>query len=90
MGVTIGNTFVMSVAKITISIESDLLKKVDRLVKERVFSNRSQAMQSAVADTISRVEKNRLAHECAKLDKFEERALADMDLDSEAALWPEY
>ncbi len=44
----------MSVAKVTISIESGLLKKVDYLVKERVFSNRSQAIQSAVAEKVSR------------------------------------
>jgi len=42
----------MSVAKVTISIESGLLKKVDYLVRERVFSNRSQAIQSAVAEKI--------------------------------------
>ena len=42
----------MGVAKVTISIESGLLKKVDYRVKERVFSNRSQAIQSAVAEKV--------------------------------------
>lgn len=80
----------MSVAKVTISIESDLLRKVDRLVKERVFSTRSQAVQSAVAEKISKMDKNRLARECAKLDKAEERALADLGLAGEVETWPEY
>lgn len=67
-------------AKITISIESSLLKKVDYLVKERVFANRSQAIQSAVKEKISRLDRNRLARECAKLDKAEEQSLADLGL----------
>ena len=83
-------TFIMGVAKVTISIESDLLKKVDRLVKERVFSNRSQAVQFAVAEKVSRLDSNRLARECAKLSKVEERALADLGLANEANEWPEY
>ena len=85
-----GITLIMSVAKVTISIESDLLKKVDRLVKERVFSNRSQAFQSAVKEIVSRLDRNRLARECSKLDKAEERSLADLGVAGEAEEWPEY
>jgi metal-responsive CopG/Arc/MetJ family transcriptional regulator len=80
----------MSVAKVTISIESGLLNKVDYLVKERVYSNRSQAIQSAVAEKISKLESNRLARECAKLDKAEEQSLADLGLANEAEEWLEY
>lgn len=80
----------MSVAKVTISIESGLLKKVDYLVKERVFSNRSQAIQSAVSEKILRLDRNRLARECAKLDKAEERSLADSGLAAEVKEWLEY
>lgn len=87
---TDGTTFLMSVAKVTISIESNLLKRVDRLVKERVFSNRSQAVQSAVEEKVSRLDKNRLARECAKLNKTEEQSLADLGLASEAEEWLEY
>ncbi len=83
-------TMPMSVAKVTISIESNLLKKVDRLVKERVFSNRSQAVQSAVEEKVSRLDNNLLARECAKLNISEERSLADLGLASEAEEWPEY
>lgn len=80
----------MSVAKVTISIESTLLKKVDRLVKERVFSNRSQAVQAAVEEKISRLDSNRLARECAKLNKAEEQSLADLGLAGETEEWLEY
>ena len=80
----------MSVAKVTISIESGLLRKVDYLVKERVFSNRSQAIQSAVEEKVSRLDRNRLARECAKLDKAEEQSLADLGLAAEVEEWLEY
>jgi metal-responsive CopG/Arc/MetJ family transcriptional regulator len=80
----------MSVAKVTISIESGLLKKVDFLVKERVFSNRSQAIQSAVEEKVSSLDRNRLARECAKLDKTEEQSLADLGLAGEVEEWLEY
>jgi metal-responsive CopG/Arc/MetJ family transcriptional regulator len=80
----------MSVAKITISIEDELLRKVDLLVRERVFPNRSQAIQSAVEDKVSRIDKNRLARECAKLDKREERQWADLGLEADVEEWPEY
>ena len=80
----------MSVAKVTISIQSQLLKKLDYLVKERVFPNRSQAIQSAVEEKVSRLDRNRLARECAKLNKDEERAWADLGLAAEVNEWPEY
>ena len=80
----------MSVAKVTISIESGLLKKVDFLVKERVFSNRSQAIQSAVEEKVSSLDRNRLARECDKLDKTEEQSLADLGLTGEVEEWLEY
>ena len=80
----------MNVAKVTISIESGLLRKVDYLVKERVFSNRSQAIQAAVREKVARLDQNRLARECAKLDKASERSMADEGLASEVTEWLEY
>jgi metal-responsive CopG/Arc/MetJ family transcriptional regulator len=80
----------VSVEKVTISIESGLLRRVDHLVKARVFSNRSQAIQTAIKEKVSRLDNNRLANECAKLDKTQEQALADEGLASEVAEWLEY
>ena len=87
---TDGNTYIMSVAKVTISIESELLSQVDYLVKERIFSNRSQAIQLAVEEKVARLDIDRLARECAKLDKAEEREMADLGLAADMAEWPEY
>ncbi len=70
----------MSASKITVSIDQELLKKVDRLVKARVFPNRSQAIQSAIHEKINRLDRTRLARECARLDKKSEQSLADEGL----------
>jgi metal-responsive CopG/Arc/MetJ family transcriptional regulator len=80
----------MSTAKITISIDEALLKRVDRLVKSRRFPSRSQAIQEAVTEKISRSDKTRLGRECSKLDKATEQALADEGLALEVNEWPEY
>ena len=80
----------MSVAKVTVSLESGLLRRVDHLVKARVFSNRSQAIQTAVQEKVARLDSNRLARECLKLDKVQEQKLADEGLASEASEWLEY
>jgi Arc/MetJ-type ribon-helix-helix transcriptional regulator len=87
---TSGITFFMNVDKVTISIESNLLKKIDRLVKAKVFPNRSKAIQDAVSEKIDRIDQNRLARECAKLDVNEEQAIADEGLAAEVAEWQPY
>jgi len=80
----------MSVAKVTISIDQSLLKKVDTLVKSRIFPNRSHAVQKALEEKISRMNRSRLGRECANLDPGEEQAMADEGLAGEGAQWPEY
>jgi metal-responsive CopG/Arc/MetJ family transcriptional regulator len=83
-------THVMSVMKVTVSIDEHLLKRIDRLVKARVFHSRSQAVQTALLEQITRIDKTRLALECAKLVPAVEQAMADEGLASEAGEWPEY
>jgi len=80
----------MSVAKITISIDQKLLDRLDTLVRSQIFPSRSQAVQSAVQEKITRLDKTRLAQECAKLDPVEEQALAEEGLAAEVAQWPPY
>ncbi len=80
----------MNVDKVTISIESDLLKKLDRLVTAKVFSSRSKAIQEAVSEKVARIDQNRLSRECTKLDINEEQTLADEGLASEVAEWQPY
>ncbi len=80
----------MSVAKVSVSIESDVLKQLDRLVKERVFSNRSQAFQTAVGEKLERLNKTSLARACEMLDPVEEKKLAELGANHDLTEWPEY
>jgi metal-responsive CopG/Arc/MetJ family transcriptional regulator len=77
-------------AKVAISLDEDTLNQLDRLVKSRVFPNRSQAIQEAVEEKLSRLDRSRLARECAKVDPVFEKALAEEGLSAELAEWPEY
>lgn len=80
----------MPAAKVAITIEEQLLKRIDRLVAERKFPNRSRAIQEAVRDTLERLERGRLARECAKLDRSVEQTMADEGLAGDLEEWPEF
>ena len=80
----------MSQTKVAITIEEGMLAKVDALVRRKVFSNRSRAIQNAVQEKLERLERSRLAEECAKLDPSFEKAMADEGLSEELAAWPKY
>jgi metal-responsive CopG/Arc/MetJ family transcriptional regulator len=67
----------MAASKIVITIDDNLLKQLDLMVKSNVFPSRSQAIQEAVADKLERVERTRLAHECANLDPECEQIIAE-------------
>lgn len=80
----------MGMAKVAITIDDETLQRLDRLVREHVFPNRSKAIQEAVQDKIKRLEKSRLARECAKLDPAYEKALAEEGISEDVDAWPEY
>jgi metal-responsive CopG/Arc/MetJ family transcriptional regulator len=80
----------MKVAKVAISLDQRLLQKLDSLVADRIFRSRSEAIQTAVKEKITRLEHTRLAQECAKLDPTEEQLLADQGFSNELSEWPEY
>ena len=79
----------MTVHKIAITIDELLLKKLDLLVSERRFPNRSRAIQDAVREKIEHMEGNRLALELSKLDWTFEQRFADEGL-GDIIEWPEY
>jgi metal-responsive CopG/Arc/MetJ family transcriptional regulator len=80
----------MPAAKVAITIEERLLKSIDRLVAQHKFPNRSQAIQEAVRDKLDRLERGRLARECAKLSKSIEQTMADEGLEENLEEWPEF
>ena len=80
----------MSKSKIAITLDQDSIKRLDHLVYKHIFSNRSQAIQEAVNEKIERLERNRLAKECAKLDPAFETAMAEEGLSEDLSEWPKY
>ena len=79
----------MGRAKIAITVDEQALAEIDRLVGEGVFPNRSKAIDSAIQERIAKLHRSRLAHECAKLNRDEEQALAEEGYAGESE-WPEY
>ena len=80
----------MGKSKIAVTLESDTLRRLDDLVKQRMYESRSSAVQEAVEEKLSRLERSRLAQECAKLDPDFEQSLAEEGLANEVSEWPEY
>lgn len=79
----------MPKTKVALTIDSALLDRVDDLVARARFRNRSQAIETALAEKLAKLARTRLAEECAKLDPAEERRLADEPLGADTT-WPEY
>lgn len=77
-------------SKIAISLEASTLERLDILVARAAFPNRSQAIQTAVEEKLARLDRGRLARECAKLDPVFEQTLAEEGLSEDVAAWPEY
>jgi metal-responsive CopG/Arc/MetJ family transcriptional regulator len=80
----------MGKTKIAITLDEEYIYQIDTFVSKRVFQNRSQAIQEAVKDKLSRLKRTRLAKECAKLDPAFEKAIADEGLTEDLSQWPEY
>jgi metal-responsive CopG/Arc/MetJ family transcriptional regulator len=80
----------MPTAKIAISMDEGIVKRLDKLVKNRIFPSRSKVIQDAVEEKLKKLEKGRLARECAKLDPDFEKRLAEEGFSAEADEWPEY
>lgn len=77
-------------AKVAISLDASTLERLDKLVATAAFSTRSQAIQEAVEEKLTRLEHSRLARECAKLDPTVEKALAEEGLSEDVSAWPAY
>ncbi len=80
----------MAREKVAVTLDAETLGKLDRLVRRKKFSSRSQAIQEAVEEKLERLERSRLARECAKLDPDFEKSLAEEGISEELDSWPEY
>ena len=80
----------MPKTKVALTLDAELVERVDELVARRRFRNRSQAIESALAEKLQRLARTRLARESAKLNIREEQRLADEGLAEDFGSWPEY
>jgi Arc/MetJ-type ribon-helix-helix transcriptional regulator len=80
----------MATVKIAISLDREIVARLDQLVEESKFPSRSRAVQEAVRDKLERLKRSRLARECAKLDPDFERVLAEEGMAADFKEWPEY
>ena len=79
----------MTVQKIAITIDEELLEELDKLISTRKYPSRSRAIQEAVREQLARLKRDRLVRESAKLDRAFEQKLADEGL-GDLTEWPEY
>jgi len=80
----------MAKLKVAVTLDSEILERVDMLVQGHQFPNRSRMIETALVEKLERIERARLARECAKLDPAEERALADEGISEDLGAWPAY
>ena len=80
----------MAKSKIAITLDDEIVVRIDTLVRQRTYPNRSQAIEDAVRDKLTRLDRSRLATEVSKLDPLFERSLAEEGLSQDQAEWPEY
>jgi metal-responsive CopG/Arc/MetJ family transcriptional regulator len=80
----------MPKTKVALTLEAHLVERVDELVDQQQFRNRSQAIETALAEKLERMARTRLARECAKLDPKQEKMFAEEGLAATLETWPEY
>ena len=76
----------MPSAKIAISLDGKILHRLDSLIKNGAATSRSALIRDAIEEKLRQLGRERLASECAKLDRGSEQALAE-DRFGEDPLW---
>ena len=80
----------MPKTKVTLTLDTDIVSRVDELVEGLRFRSRSQAVEAALSDKLQRLARTRLARESAKLNPRAEKRLAEEGLVDALESWPEY
>ncbi len=73
----------MAREKIAITLDENTVVRLDRLVRQGAYPNRSRAIEDAVQEKLERLERRRLARECEKLDVNFEEKMAEEGLSGE-------
>ncbi|HWP93258.1 MAG TPA: CopG family transcriptional regulator [Thermodesulfobacteriota bacterium] len=61
-----------------------------QMVEKRILPNRSEAIQRAIKNKLTKMKRGRLLRECTELDRQFEQTLAKEGIDHELKTWPEY
>jgi Arc/MetJ-type ribon-helix-helix transcriptional regulator len=77
-------------SKVALTLDQQVLARIDRLVRTGAYRNRSLAVEAALREKLERLDRTRLVRECAKLDPAFERAVADEGLAEDVGEWPAY
>ena len=80
----------MAREKIAITLDENTVVRLDRLVRQGAYPNRSRAIEDAVQEKLERLDRRRLARECEKLDVNFAENMAEEGLSGELVEWPEY
>ena len=80
----------MGKSKIAITLDREIVKRIDYLVTQKAYLSRSQAIEEAVKEKLNKLDKSRLTVELSKLDPNYERDLAEESIEQDASEWPEY
>ncbi len=80
----------MRKAKVALSLEAEVVRRVDELVSKGAFANRSQAVEEALREKLARIDRTRLSEEAAKLDPEQEKRLAEEGIEGELKSWPSW
>ena len=79
----------MPAEKIAITLDRELVREIDRGVKSGLYRNRSRAIEEAVREKLERHRRSRLFLEAKKLDRKEERSMAEEGMAAQETTWPE-
>lgn len=80
----------MAKAKIAVTINREIVSRIDHLVKSREYINRSQAIEEAIKEKLQKLDKYRLTKELSKLDINEEKELAEEAIEGDSKEWAQY
>jgi metal-responsive CopG/Arc/MetJ family transcriptional regulator len=80
----------MPKSKIAITLDDGIVGRIDTLVRQRTYPNRSRAIEEAIREKLDRLDRTQLARELSKLDPEFERSLAEEGLSRDQEEWPKY
>ena len=76
--------------KVAITVEKDILRELDLMVKEKNIPSRSKAIEEAISQLIENWRKNRLYEQLRNLDVEAEKAEAEASVDAVNEAWQKY